>query len=297
MTHAPLATLRKCLTHSYALLAVLLLASCSSNLSTPGEALRLIADPLAPAFINEDYSANVRVVGGLPPYRFELTAGALPPGITLQGGTLRGTPSSTGDYRFTITVSDGNLSRTFQEYSLSVREPPPAELTLNVPNTDIQRPVTLRAEVKNARGLEAFRTLITWDAELFRFVEGSLQRASRNYAIFFEASEGALQVDVAMLGGRLDNDRRVFEFTLEPQAVTTLGIETQTEFLAANNRHSFVTAFEGQRSSLSADEPFPDDGFEPTEPPDDPLPEEDADSDPDGEGTQDADDDPEQEAP
>jgi hypothetical protein len=239
------APLRHFLIRGYPFFALMILVSCSSNLTTPGEALRLIADPLDPAFVNETYSANVRVVGGLPPYRFEVSAGALPPGLNLQGGTLRGTPGTTGDYRFTITVS---------------------ELTLNVPNTDIQRPVTLRAEIRNGRELEAFRTLITWDAELFRIAEGSLQRASRNYAIFYEASEGALQVDVAMLGGRLSGERRVFEFTLEPLAVTTLGVNVETEFIGTNNRHDFVSAFEGQRSSLSTDAPFPDDAFEPPEP-------------------------------
>jgi hypothetical protein len=274
-----LAPLRHFLIRGYPFFALVILVGCSSNLTTPGEALRLIADPLEPAFVNETYSSNVRVVGGLPPYRFEVSAGALPPGLNLQGGTLRGTPSTTGDYRFTVTVSDANLSRTFLEYTLTVAEPPPAELTLNVPNTDIQRPVTLRAEIRNSRELEAFRTLITWDAELFRIAEGSLQRASRNYAIFYKASEGALQVDVAMLGGRLSGERRVFEFTLEPLAVTTLGVNVETEFIGSNNRHDFVSTFEGQRSSLSTEAPFPDDAFEPAEPDD--LPDESPLDDPD----------------
>lgn len=247
----------------YLTLLALLLVSCSDTVSTPGEALRLLAEPLPSAFIDEAYSANLRVVGGLPPYRFELSSGALPPGITLQGGTLRGTATSPGDYRFTVTVSDANLSRTFMEYRLSVVAPPPPALTLNVPTTEIQRPVTLRAEVQAPRGLEALRTRIRWDASRFAFVEGSLRRSRRDLVLFYQLAEGMLQVDLAVLGGQLEQDQRLFEFQLAPREVSTLALESDTEFISRGDRHHFAQRLEGRRPppvNDAADAPPRDDG-------------------------------------
>ncbi|HYM96906.1 MAG TPA: putative Ig domain-containing protein, partial [Candidatus Sulfotelmatobacter sp.] len=44
--------------------------------------------------------------GGKPPYTVSVTAGAVPPGTTLDGLSLRGSVSSAGNYSFTATVAD-----------------------------------------------------------------------------------------------------------------------------------------------------------------------------------------------
>ena len=226
-------------------LLLALLAACGSELETRGETLRVIETSLDDAFLNEEYSADIRVVGGLTPYTYELSGGQLPPGITLQGGNLRGVASEEGDFTFTVTVSDGNLSRTFQEYTLNVTVPPPAQLTLNVPTTEIRRTTLLRAEVTDARALQAFRSQITWDPELFRLVPDSVAADSDMYALFFEASEGQLQVDVAVLGGSISGERRVFEFALQPLSATTLELTTETEFISDVGGFGFQQTVEG----------------------------------------------------
>lgn len=247
---------------------LLFLGACGSELDSPGEALRILATSLDTAFIDEPYSADIRIAGGLTPYTLEVTSGTLPPGLSLEGSTLRGVPTELGDYSFTVTVSDGRLSKTFQEYSLNVSEPPAAQLSLNVPSTEVQRPVLLRAQISEARSLQAFRTRISWDPELFVYVPESLRATRDSYTVFFEEAEGQLQVDVAILGGSLSGERNIFEFALSPLERTTLGVDIVTEFLTDTNTHAYETKFEGVTSELS-------DPAEPEEPGTDGAPEDD----------------------
>ncbi len=44
--------------------------------------------------------------GGTSPYAWKLVGGIMPPGLSLAGGTLSGTPTKPGDYVFTLTVTD-----------------------------------------------------------------------------------------------------------------------------------------------------------------------------------------------
>ena len=233
--------------------AALLLGGCGSELDTRGEELRVLQSSLEPAYLGEEYAATVRVVGGLSPYTLELSRGTLPPGLSLQGATLRGVPTLEGNYTFTVSVSDANLSKTFQEYTVSVQQPPPAELTLNVPLTDIQRPVVLRGEVDNARGLQAFRTRVTWDPRYFALVPDSVTAANENFAVFSEAGEGELEIDLAVLGGSVSGKRRMFTFTLRPIVVTTLALSTETEFLGETGDFAYQTLTEGAASALDSD--------------------------------------------
>jgi hypothetical protein len=233
-----------------------ILIGCSTQATTPGEALDIKVDALPPAYIGEEYAAVIRAVGGLTPYQYKLDRGTLPPGLSLQGGEIRGTPSELGDFTFTITASDGNLSTTFEEYNLSVTEAPPAQLTLNVPNTQIQRPTTLRADITEARGLQGFRTLITWDETRFALVAGSVRPNNDAFLLFYDEAPGQLRVDVGLKAGTLTGGRRVFEFTLlplqrtnedgTPAPASTLLLESRTEFIGENNTHAYTTLSEGQ---------------------------------------------------
>lgn len=233
--------------HSYRVLLVLMfLLSCATESpDANATALSIKVDALPPAYINEAYTATIRAVGGLTPYTYKLSKGTLPPGLSLQGGEIRGTPTEKGDFTFTITVTDGKLSSTFEEYNLSVIPPPPAEISLNVPLTEVQRTVTLRGEIKKARGLQGFRSLIKWDAKLFNLVPNTIKSNNEAYLLFFEEAPGQLRVDVGMVGGSLTGDRRVFEFALEPITRSTLQLEITTEFIGENNQHHHATITEG----------------------------------------------------
>lgn len=254
-----------------AVLAALLLAlaSCTDELGTLGEPLRLVDARLEPAIVNESYEGVLHAVGGLRPYEFRLAdAGALPPGLELRGGVIRGTPESTGQYEFTVTVSDANLQRVDQRYRLAVTEVPLPEITFNVPTTEVREPVTVRAEVRNARSVVGLRALVRYDAELFRLRPDSVTESRRNFALFTNEATGELQVDLAALGGTIDGTQAVFTFVLEPAeptvVPTNLYLDERVEFQlltdGAATRHHFVRQAEGRRPPVGGTGASADDG-------------------------------------
>ena len=55
------------------------------------------------------YTQTITASGGVAPYGFAVTAGALPTGVTLTpGGTLSGTPTAGGTFNFTISATDSS---------------------------------------------------------------------------------------------------------------------------------------------------------------------------------------------
>lgn len=70
--------------------------------------LAITTATLSAANIGVAYSATIAATGGVPPYTFAVTTGALPTGITLNPttGVLSGTPTSAGSFVFTITATD-----------------------------------------------------------------------------------------------------------------------------------------------------------------------------------------------
>jgi len=55
------------------------------------------------------YEVQFRVHGGVPVFHWRLEKGALPPGIKLEdNGLLHGQPERTGEFQFTVSVTDGS---------------------------------------------------------------------------------------------------------------------------------------------------------------------------------------------
>ncbi len=96
--------------------------------------------------VGTPYSSNaVTASGGASPYTYGQTSGTLPPGLTLAtNGTLAGTPTTCGDYTFTVTATDANgcvgtpLSRTVHISLISF----PADAAANTPSFEspVSRP-------------------------------------------------------------------------------------------------------------------------------------------------------------
>lgn len=68
------------------------------------------------------YSETITASGGSAPHTFSVTAGALPPGLTLDSnsGLLSGAPSSSGTFTFTITATDQNGCPGSRQYTLTI---------------------------------------------------------------------------------------------------------------------------------------------------------------------------------
>jgi hypothetical protein len=66
-----------------------------------------LAGSLPNATLGVAYTQTLVATGGLKPYTYSLTAGSLPPGLTLSStGTISGTPTAVGASSFTVTVTD-----------------------------------------------------------------------------------------------------------------------------------------------------------------------------------------------
>ncbi|MCG3149754.1 MAG: hypothetical protein PCFJNLEI_03219 [Verrucomicrobiae bacterium] len=67
------------------------------------------------------YTNQFTVLGGVGTVNFTVSAGALPPGLSLAlNGTLAGTPSAAGSYVFTVSASDANGCGGSQAYTMTV---------------------------------------------------------------------------------------------------------------------------------------------------------------------------------
>lgn len=65
---------------------------------------------LPKAILTANYQGKVGVAGGVSPWKWEIIAGSLPPGLNLDPvkGTLTGVPTAPGLYRFAVEVSDSD---------------------------------------------------------------------------------------------------------------------------------------------------------------------------------------------
>ena len=82
--------------------------------------------PAATAY--SSYSATVTASGGVGPYSFAVTSGALPSGLSLAAnGTLSGTTMASGTFNFTVTATDSSTgtgpATSARAYSLTVNAP------------------------------------------------------------------------------------------------------------------------------------------------------------------------------
>jgi len=80
------------------------------------------------------YSSTLTQTGALGAPSFAVTAGALPPGLTLSAaGTISGTTTATGTFNFTATVSDASGCSGSQSYSITVVCPPNPTTLIGLP--------------------------------------------------------------------------------------------------------------------------------------------------------------------
>ncbi len=111
------------------------------RLTTGTGSLRITTASLPDGTEGINYTVPLQAEGGLPPYRWEFTAGALPPGITLDtAGVLDGTPTLAGTYTFTLTVTDTNDSTDAAEYTIDIAAPELTIVTDSLPDAEVCRP-------------------------------------------------------------------------------------------------------------------------------------------------------------
>ena len=83
--------------------------------------VKITTTTLPGATINVAYSQTLMATGGTAPLSWTISAGSLPPGVTLStGGVISGTPTAGGTFTFTVKVTDANGSNAAQPLSIVV---------------------------------------------------------------------------------------------------------------------------------------------------------------------------------
>jgi hypothetical protein len=89
-------------------LCVFVSAAAGQQGAATGEPLVVRTTSLPRAYLKQQYETHLEARGGITPLRWEITEGTAPAGIVLaKDGVLSGIPTETGEFRFTVTVTDG----------------------------------------------------------------------------------------------------------------------------------------------------------------------------------------------
>jgi Putative Ig domain len=89
------------------------------NQSSP--AINTVNIPMAVA--GESYAFNISVSGGKTPYQWSIASGSMPSGIQLNNsGMLSGTTKATGQFSFTVRVSDAAGHADSQSFNMNVQQ-------------------------------------------------------------------------------------------------------------------------------------------------------------------------------
>jgi putative Ig domain-containing protein len=97
-------------------------------------ALQITTTSLTQGLLDASYSATLAATGGIAPYTWSITQGALPNGLTLNAtsGVISGTPTAAGTSNFTAQVSDAETPAATATAALSIviNRPPPRNAAL-----------------------------------------------------------------------------------------------------------------------------------------------------------------------
>ncbi|MBZ5631478.1 MAG: Ig domain-containing protein, partial [Acidobacteriia bacterium] len=100
-------------------------ASKTANFTlTVNAALAITTATLPDASTGSAYQQVLAATGGTTPYTWSVTAGSMPPGLSLStSGTISGTPTTVGSYSFTVQVADAAAATRTAGLSLTVSAP------------------------------------------------------------------------------------------------------------------------------------------------------------------------------
>lgn len=99
-------------------------ASQSFTLNVICPTLSATAAALPNGSLNVPYNQTLTGAGGQAPYTFMLASGSLPPGLSLTGNAITGTPTQQGTFNFALNISDANTCANNQNLSITIDATP-----------------------------------------------------------------------------------------------------------------------------------------------------------------------------
>jgi hypothetical protein len=86
------------------------------------EAVLGLVDHIQDGDLNQLYTTRTVVVGGNTPYVTSVTLGSLPPGLGIDSptGVLSGTPTTAGEFSFTISATDADTVQVTRAYTMTI---------------------------------------------------------------------------------------------------------------------------------------------------------------------------------
>ena len=138
--------------------------STSTNCSiTIAPASLTLQAPTGSGQVGTAYSSSLVAAGGTQPYKFSISSGTLPTGLTLTAstGAITGTPTTPGTFSFTATVTDsttGTPLSTSSNCSITIA---PASLTLQAPTGSGQVGTAYSSSLVAAGGTQPYKFSIT----------------------------------------------------------------------------------------------------------------------------------------
>lgn len=128
-----------------------------------------MGSPFPAGTVSTAYTAiTLAAAGGTTPYTWSVVSGSLPPGLTLNGSQISGTPTAAGTYYFTLQVEDSTSPITataYMPFKMNIMPASPASLRVTGP-TNVLAAGTLSATYptgNSARAVGAAGTL-SWSA-------------------------------------------------------------------------------------------------------------------------------------